>query len=87
MWLSGNEYTSQIRLVSMRMQVRSLASISGIGSCVAMNCDVGRRQCLHLALLWLWHSPEATAPIRSLAWEPPYDVGAALKKKKKKVNI
>ena len=39
------------------------------------------------ALLWLWHRPVATAPIRPLAWEPPYAMGAALemaKKKKKK---
>ena len=38
-------------------------------------------------LLWLWHRPVATAPIRSLAWEPPYAADAALemtKKKKKK---
>ena len=24
------------------------------------------------ALLWLWRRPSATAPIRPLAWEPPY---------------
>ena len=34
--------------------------------------------------LWLWRRPEAIAPIRSLAWEPPYVAGAAQKKKKKK---
>ena len=28
-------------------------------------------------LLWLWCRPAATAPIRPLAWEPPYAVGAA----------
>jgi len=44
-------------------------------------------------LLWLWRRPVATAPIRPLAWEPPYAAGAALekakrqkKKKKKKKN-
>ena len=36
-----------------------------------------------LALLWLWYRPEATAPIWPVAWELPYAVGAALKKKKK----
>ena len=36
------------------------------------------------ALLWLWHRPATTAPIRPLAWEPPYAMGAALKKIKKK---
>ena len=28
-------------------------------------------------LLWLWCRLVATAPIRPLAWEPPYAVGAA----------
>jgi len=36
------------------------------------------------ALLWLWRRPMATAPIRPLAWEPPYATGAALEKTKKK---
>ena len=36
------------------------------------------------ALLWLWHRPEATAPIRPLAWEPPYAAGSGPKKDKKK---
>lgn len=35
-------------------------------------------------LLWLWHRPVATTPIRPLAWESPYTTGAALKKDKKK---
>ena len=34
------------------------------------------------ALLWLWRRPAAVAPIRLLAWEPPYAVGAALKRQK-----
>ena len=33
------------------------------------------------ALLWLWHRPAATVPIRPLAWESPYAMGAALKSK------
>ena len=39
--------------------------------------------------LWLWHGLAAVAPIRSVAWEPPYATGAALKKKlsKKKKNL
>ena len=54
-----------------------------------MGCGGGHRHGLDLALLWLWHSPAATAPIRPLAWEPPYSAGAALKRqkdKKKKKN-
>ena len=36
-----------------------------------------------LVLLCLWHRPVATAPIRPLAWDPPYAMGVALKKQKK----
>ena len=49
-----------------------------------MNCGVGRRRGSDLALLWLWHRPAAVAPIRPLAWEPPYAAGAALENTKKK---
>ena len=42
-------------------------------------------------LLWLWRRLAAVAPIRPLAWEHPYAMGAALKKakrpKKKKKDI
>ena len=37
-----------------------------------------------LALLWLWHRPAALAPIRPIAWEPPYATCTALKKTKDK---
>ena len=38
-------------------------------------------------LLWLWCRPAAIAPIGPLAWEPPYAVGGALKRpKRKKIN-
>ena len=37
-----------------------------------------------LALLRLWRRLAATAPIRPLAWEPPYAAGAALKRQKDK---
>ena len=58
-----------------------------------MSCGVGRRCSLALALLWRWHRPAAVAPIQPLSWEPPYAMGAALKKtkrqkvKKKKKNF
>ena len=61
-----------------------------------MSCAIGHRLGSDLALLWLWHRPAATAPIRLLAWEPPYATGIILemakrqkdkkKKKKKKKN-
>ena len=37
-------------------------------------------------LLWLWHGLVTTAPIRLLAWEPPYAVGAALERNQKNKN-
>ena len=55
-----------------------------------MSCGVGCRRGLDPVLLWPWHRLVATAPIRPLAWEPPYAAGVALemakrqKKKKKK---
>ena len=54
-----------------------------------MSCGVGRRHGLDSALLWLWRRPVATAPIRPLAWEPPYAAGAAqeiAKRQKKKCD-
>ncbi len=41
------------------------------------------------ALLWLWRRLVATAPIRPLAWEPPYAAGAAqeIAKRQKKKNV
>ena len=48
--------------------------------------NVGRKGSLDPALLWLWCRPAASAPIRPLAWEPPYATGATLKKKNKKQN-
>ena len=56
----------------MGMQVQVLALPSGL-----------RIQCCHE----LWCRPTAVAPIRPLAWELPYAVGAALKRKKKKSCI
>ena len=49
-----------------------------------MSGGIGRRRGLDPMLLWLWWRPAAVAPIRRLAWEPPYATGAALKSKKKK---
>ena len=62
----------QIQLGTMRLQVRSLASLSGL-----------RIQHCHE----LWCRPAAVAPIRPLAWELPYAAGRALKKKKKNVHL
>ena len=48
-----------------------------------MSYGVGCRCVSDLALLWLWHRPAATAPIRPLAGEPPYAKGVALKKQQR----
>ena len=49
-----------------------------------MSCGGSHRHGLEMALLWLWCRLAATASIRPLAWEPPYAVGAAFKKSKKR---
>ena len=68
----------RIRLGTMRLQVPSLALLSGLRISIAMSYGVGSRCGLDLALLWLWRRPAATALIR-----PPYAMGAALKRTKK----
>ena len=58
----------------MRIGVRSLASLSGLGI-----------RCCHelwCRMLWLWH--RLAALIHPLTWELPYAAGAVLKSKKKK---
>ena len=59
-----------------------------------MSCGVWRRYGSDLALPWLWRRLVTTAPIRPLAWEPPYVEGVALgntkeknKKQKKKATF
>ena len=72
----------QIRLGTIRWQLRSLASLSGLRIRIAVSCGGGHRRSAGAALLWLWGRPAATALIGHLVWEPPHAVGAALKKKK-----
>ena len=57
-----------------------------------MSCSVGHRHGSDPTLLRLLWRPVAEAPIRPLAWEPPYAMEAALEKakrqkKKKKKEI
>ena len=59
----------------------------GWGSGVAMSCGVGGRCGWGPVLLWLWCRPADAAPIRLLAWEPLYAVGAALEKAKRQKNV
>ena len=51
---------------------------------VAMSCGIGRIHGLDLA--WLWCRSAATALIGPLVLEPPYTVGATLKRTKSKKN-
>ena len=48
-----------------------------------MSCGVDHRRGSDL---WLWCGLAAVALIRPSPWEPPYAVGAALKKKKTKTK-
>ncbi|MFX3722985.1 hypothetical protein ACJBPS_10480, partial [Streptococcus suis] len=45
---------------------------------------VAHRRGSDLALPWLWCRPEATAMIRTLAWELPYAADVALKRQKER---
>ena len=49
-----------------------------------MSCGIGHRCGSDLELLWLWCRPATIARIQPLAREPPYAIGAALKRQKKK---
>ena len=49
----------------------------GLGSGVAVSCGVGHRCGSDPLRLWLWCRLAAVAPIRPLAWEPPYAAGEA----------
>ena len=74
----------RIRLGTMRVWVPSLALLSGLRIWHCMSCGVGRRGGSDLVLLWFWCRLAAIAPIRPLAWEPPYAICLALKRQKKK---
>ena len=65
----------------MRIRVQSLALLSGLR---IPGCGIDRRFGLDPALLWLWRRLVAVALMRPLAWELPYAMSVALKKKRKK---
>ena len=52
-----------------------------------MPCGVGHRHGSDPELLWLWHRPGALVPVGPLAWEPPYAIGAALKRQGEKKDL
>ena len=51
-----------------------------------MSCGVGHRRGSDPTLLWLWCRLAAVALIQPLAWELPYAMGTALKRKNKKAQ-
>ena len=71
----------------MRTQVRSLVSLSGLRIQHCCELWLGHRRGLDPVLLGLQRRPAATALIRTLAWELPQAMGAALKRKKKKERM
>ena len=80
------EQWKRIQLGTMRLWVRSPASISELGSGAARELCCRSQRRLGSCVLWLWHRLAAVALIEPLAWEPPYAVGAALKSKNKQTN-
>ena len=70
----------------MRMQVWSLASLSGlrIWHCHELWCRSQLQ--LDLMLLQLWQKLAAVTLIGHLSWESPYATGGPKKKAKKKKN-
>ena len=70
----------RIRLGTMRFRVRPRASLSGLR---IRCCHELWQTRLESGIAVLWRRPAAVAPIRPLAWEPPYAAGVALKKAKK----
>ena len=75
----------------MRLRVRSLALLSGLGIWRCRELWYRLQTLLGSRIAVLWRRLAATAPIRPLAWELPYAVGAAQeiakRPKKKKIYI
>ena len=79
LWLSR----LRTQLVSVRMRVWSLASLSGLRIWCCYELCIGCRCGSDSTLLWLRCRPAAAASIRPQAWELPYAAGSTLKSKKK----
>ena len=75
----------RIWLASMRTQVWSLASFSGLRIWHYRE-QRSRLQTWLVSGIAMWYRPAATALIWPVAWEPPCAMSVALKRKKKKKN-
>ena len=53
---------------------------------MAVSCAGGRRCGSDPVWLWLWCRLAAAAPTSPLAWEPPFDTGAAIRSKRREEN-
>ena len=73
-----------IQLVPMRLQIQSLASLSGSGIQHCCKLSIGHRCGSDPALLWWWYRLAAVDTILPLVWELPYAIGVALKSKTNK---
>ena len=67
--------------VSLRMRVQSLTSFSGLRIQCCGELWYRSHTWPSPVILWLWRRLAAVAPIRLLAWEPPYAAGKKLKNK------
>ena len=81
MWLrrlrTQHSVCEDVNLIpGLAQQVKDLALLQGATEIT----DAAKIWC---CCLWLWHRMAAKAPIQPLAWELPYAVGVALKRKKK----
>ena len=80
LWLSG--WQTQLRF--MRTWVRSLAFLSGLRIHRYLELWCRSQTQLGSGVAWLWCRLAATTLIQPLAQEPPYAMGVALKRPKKK---
>ena len=64
-----------------------MARLVAGGSGAAMSRGVGHRHSSEPVLLWLWCRPAAEALIGPLAWELPYAMHVALKRKNSKSSF